>query len=1531
MSNITLPSLTEKQKKEVEQFTNTSKLFLEETLKARKLYDEFKAKYIAVVEEYQLLVTNTITEHLGVLIEEDLDLSKYEEILKPTTENNKKLISYTSNLPKETLEKFKFGSNSLTDILKYFDDPKAYSIVSIINEMRIKARIPTFSKNHLTKLSETLTNNLNEIIISYRDLLLRLAIYTKEIKSSDVVNSETFIQIVNIATKIHIDTKNSKYTADKVQELRALIKISNLKQAKGDGGTADAEEYPIKIENLTKESNSFEEDFNNLKKYISSILVVQPPEEEGGKPTGGPEESWNKLLIVSSTEKETVRQEATALGKNVLQYIFYADPRLIEIYNNPINLKSLEEESYPNFNFHSDTYYSNWETPFSKLVKTSNNYIGLEAKLEDIKTLTTTENLLKNDPTEVITKINDLLTILQVDVRPNIASFNKSITFFTQDLGANFNLFIEGLKVELEGDIILPFNLVGTKEKPSFLQDIQSKVLEYGLTRLDNLILELQTLKKNIELDTVEDVTRIFESTHKKEFSKNNGSLIEIAYDYKSKTNDFCQNIIKSKGIKTSDFVNKDNLTVAQLTKNIYYYMFDLEEFAPTYNKFRKAEITTYKPLADKLGELSQPDFFSSSKDPIIAKRNQYYDRWCRFSLRANRSDDINRFNPLLDLLEKLDLAIENNNSDNFNKAKKDALELIEYDMYPDISMYFIATEIFDVNNFNNRIKQDQTLYMPNIEGVNFNKIALLKFDSYEIVKALEELHKGISKLTFNAEKYEIPEIKSNLPERIKSANEQKEKSKPDKKIELPKENWGIRISPAGAFRKVKVQSTITEDEEGNTITPEANVYRNEVTSFGKSWYMMLLPTMSSNLPVTGGSQAPGAQPGLNFKIVNSLVKHKVPGFAPIYQPMGIDTINCTIVGCFTGADGSNKYQIGNVDQFSKGGHNYSADLYGLQGQVGGGAETLSNVVNRFDSFENFQGFYNEIIRTNKEIEVEINLKKNTNVLSGGSEGIFRDGTTGNPKFQGYIKRFDSYYVREDRTWYIMDIQLTTNELIGKKCLNLTNIITQAVPENSIEDLQKDYSFENLRKCLFGLNTESHKGGELMSNKLPRIFWFGAQELLRKVLGGTAGLLIATFNGLIVDTFENIKGLFSSDTPDEIAPRNVITSTADRAAFNWQGCTLIDKTSNNRAEMFSISKAGYGMRYTVFDRKGVLDYELIGNNPLTPQQVFREVDSDKYSIDAELRFVIKYHCVDQYLNRPNPNKQRQALEGHVVKYPRYKLNNVPQVGIEDDATGITKDGGSIDLFYNLSKGTMAEKYRSLAEYDPKDLFDPKRLTVGFTGIIQRYKKYIAFYNTLNSENLLKFNELESVDECLKGDTKTVPEVVDATSDSEPEAVEENQPKVTQKNKYSKDKILIYTKSGMRNSYLQHIKTGIVGPGAPYYNNKNAETYKGRLEAEKKLQLLEYEIWEDTDTETIIKVKLSAEFTDQLHKSEEFKHRLFYSKDGSKSVYLDEDYFILTIRKGIKGTPISFNLIAYNVYQNSKTVSKRDVTTVPKQR
>lgn len=189
-------------------------------------------------------------------------------------------------------------------------------------------------------------------------------------------------------------------------------------------------------------------------------------------------------------------------------------------------------------------------------------------------------------------------------------------------------------------------------------------------------------------------------------------------------------------------------------------------------------------------------------------------------------------------------------------------------------------------------------------------------------------------------------------------------------------------------------------------------------------WTLALLPAMQSNIRYTGGTDVPGALPGLSFRTIPSIARHKVPGFQPMYQHMGIDSVTVTMVGCFTGADGVEETLRPKFDNTN----------VVLLGSGGGDRRAL---IRQLDSYKSFQDFYRISVQQGRELTVELNLSGKFSAAEDtlGCTGL--RNTRGNPQFKALVKRIDTYYARSDRTWYTLDLEITDYKLISDAPINL--------------------------------------------------------------------------------------------------------------------------------------------------------------------------------------------------------------------------------------------------------------------------------------------------------------------------------------------------------------------------------------------------------------------------------------------------------------------------------------------------------------
>lgn len=274
---------------------------------------------------------------------------------------------------------------------------------------------------------------------------------------------------------------------------------------------------------------------------------------------------------------------------------------------------------------------------------------------------------------------------------------------------------------------------------------------------------------------------------------------------------------------------------------------------------------------------------------------------------------------------------------------------------------------------------------------------------------------------------------------------------------QLKPPDWGIKftvteLTATTANQILQLDSPTTKVDKEIKDGP----YRfGPLAPVGKSYYVTLLPAMASQLNLQGARDVPNAMPGLNFKIIPNIAKLKVPGFQPIYQNLGIDTVLCTLVGCFTGADGISEIRDGTETPINKT-QNFKRDLLPYKGNAaffknGSDEQSLKAVIAQLDSFRNFQEFYEMTVLKGKEVKVEINLAKTSgSSIQLGKDKSLRAGN-GNPKFQAVIKSMETYHSRSDRTWYTLQLEITDFGLASKTPINLTNKLNERIKAAQIE------------------------------------------------------------------------------------------------------------------------------------------------------------------------------------------------------------------------------------------------------------------------------------------------------------------------------------------------------------------------------------------------------------------------------------------------------------------------------------------------
>lgn len=207
--------------------------------------------------------------------------------------------------------------------------------------------------------------------------------------------------------------------------------------------------------------------------------------------------------------------------------------------------------------------------------------------------------------------------------------------------------------------------------------------------------------------------------------------------------------------------------------------------------------------------------------------------------------------------------------------------------------------------------------------------------------------------------------------------------------------------------------------------------------SYGStSWYLTLLPAMRTALPLQGGYDTPQAMPGLSIRAGSNLAKHRTVGFQPIYQHLGVDSVLITMVGLFTGGDGSRPAPF----------------TYASTNPISLGSRVAAS-----DAYASFAAFYELAVLKAHELTIEINMDRTRDLQSAPAKltaartiNALRNRDNGNPKFKGLLHKMEVYAARTDRVWYLMEFEVTDLGLLNSKPVKLTNLVEKAIKAQQV-------------------------------------------------------------------------------------------------------------------------------------------------------------------------------------------------------------------------------------------------------------------------------------------------------------------------------------------------------------------------------------------------------------------------------------------------------------------------------------------------
>ena len=189
-------------------------------------------------------------------------------------------------------------------------------------------------------------------------------------------------------------------------------------------------------------------------------------------------------------------------------------------------------------------------------------------------------------------------------------------------------------------------------------------------------------------------------------------------------------------------------------------------------------------------------------------------------------------------------------------------------------------------------------------------------------------------------------------------------------------------------------QSNIIDAAAGT----QTSVYKIKMIANGKTFNMLLPPSIESKHP---GRSNPIQLPGLQIKAGIAISKLKIPGFFPIYQHLGVESLTVSMSGMFTGYDGISN--LSNAAQWEG-----WQDLTIKEGQ---------------DSFTSACEFYDFAVKNKALIEVNITTSDGSFIPKKSDSTTFRDSNS-NIKFKGYVKEFEQVYIRQDRNYYMIKFEI---------------------------------------------------------------------------------------------------------------------------------------------------------------------------------------------------------------------------------------------------------------------------------------------------------------------------------------------------------------------------------------------------------------------------------------------------------------------------------------------------------------------------
>ena len=306
-----------------------------------------------------------------------------------------------------------------------------------------------------------------------------------------------------------------------------------------------------------------------------------------------------------------------------------------------------------------------------------------------------------------------------------------------------------------------------------------------------------------------------------------------------------------------------------------------------------------------------------------------------------------------------------------------------------------------------------------------------------------------------------------------------------------------------------------------NNVVINSSVYKVKLVANGKTFNMLLPPSIESKHP---GRSNPLQLPGLQIKANINISKLKIPGFFPIYQNLGVESLTISMSGMFTGYDGTNLLSAANWEN-----------------SVGIGQ---SNVEQGQDSFASASELYDFAVNNKALVQVTIYTSDGSFIPKQSTSTAFRDSSS-NISFKGYIKEFEQVYIRQDRNYYLLRFEIVDfgNSNSNNKCKTVVK-----------SDKTNNTLLNKITGAAFGLSSIDATTKQSYLDTISKLL---AAGVIAKAKSDLLIDLINKGNNISTSSINTISNLFKELNTIDL--KNVLANTSTAGIINVK----IDKQLDN--------------------------------------------------------------------------------------------------------------------------------------------------------------------------------------------------------------------------------------------------------------------------------------------------------------------------------------------------------------------------------